>query len=137
MSDRTMARLYDQWLDMWNGDFDIAGALVASNCVIHQAPMTHHGPEGVRQMVVQGRAPFATLTFRVEVPPIVSGAWLAARWIGEGAYRDGIPGATVEPGTPIAFGGNDIWRLDDGRIVEYWVSSDGLDLMRQLGIGSG
>lgn len=32
----------------------------------------------------------------------------------------------------ITFRGIDIWRIEDGKIVEYWVSSDGLHLMAQL-----
>ncbi len=38
-------------------------------------------------------------------------------------------------GTAISFGGIDVWQLDDGKVVEYWVASDGLRLMAQLGIG--
>jgi hypothetical protein len=33
----------------------------------------------------------------------------------------------------VTFGGIDILRVQDGRFAEYWVSSDGLALMGQLG----
>ena len=33
----------------------------------------------------------------------------------------------------MSFGGIDIMRIEDGRLAEYWVTSDGLALMAQLG----
>ena len=121
---------------MWNGRPELADELVAEGCPIHQPPNTLHGPEGVRRMIEMGRAPFAQLTFRIEVGPIVEGNRLAARWESEGVYSGGIPGATVAPGTRVSFGGVDIWRIENGKIAEYWVSSDGLHLMAQLGVGA-
>jgi hypothetical protein len=58
---------------------------------------------------------------------------MAARWVGRGRYRGGMPGATAPAGTPVAFGGIDLLRARDGQFAEYWVSSDGLQLMVQLG----
>lgn len=131
-----LIRMYDRWIEMWNGRPELADERVAPGCPIHQPPNDMRGPEGVRRMVEMGRAPFSAITFRVEVPPIVDGDRLAARWVSEGIYAGGIPGATAEPGTRIAFRGIDIWRVEDGRIAEYWVSSDGLHLMAQLRVGS-
>jgi len=84
-------------------------------------------------MVRTGRAPFSELTCSIEVGPIVEGDMIAARWTARGRYAGGIPGATVPEGTEVAFGGIDIMRVRDGRLAEYWVSSDGLALMQQLG----
>jgi predicted ester cyclase len=44
-----------------------------------------------------------------------------------------MPGATAPEGTEVTFGGIDIMRVADGRLAEYWVSSDGISLMQQLG----
>jgi hypothetical protein len=44
-----------------------------------------------------------------------------------------ISGATAAVGTPVSFGGIDLLRVEGGRFAEYWVSSDGLALMAQLG----
>jgi predicted ester cyclase len=33
----------------------------------------------------------------------------------------------------LIFSGMDIMRIENGRVAEYWVSSDGLYLMAQLG----
>jgi predicted ester cyclase len=88
------------------------------------------------EMVEQGRAPFHDLTFRVEVGPLREDDLMAGRWIGEGRYAGGMPGASAEPGTLITFRGSDFFRLEGDRIAEYWVSSDGVHLMSQLGMRS-
>jgi predicted ester cyclase len=124
--------MYRRWIEMWNGDIDVADELMSPDCPIHQPPNTFRGAEGLRQMVEMGRAPFDDPVFAIEVDPIVEGNRLAARWTMTGRYRGGIPGTTAPPGTEIAFGGIDIWRVEDGRIAEYWVSSDGVHFMAQL-----
>lgn len=40
---------------------------------------------------------------------------------------------SIAAGTPVAFGGIDLLRARGDRFAEYWVSSDGLALMGQLG----
>jgi predicted ester cyclase len=134
-----LRRLYRRWmLELWNGDLAIAGELVTDDFVIHQARAdgTSEGPRGpaaLVQLVRDGHAPFEELTFVIEVGPVVEGDMVAARWVGRGRYRGGLPGATAPAGTPVDFGGIDLLRAEGGRFAEYWVSSDGLQLMAQLG----
>jgi predicted ester cyclase len=139
--DDDLRRLYRRWmLELWNGDLAVAEELVTDDFVIHQARADGaaseelRGPEAVRQMVHDGHAPFDDLIFQIEVGPVVEGDMVAARWVGEGRYRGGMPGATAAPGAPVAFGGIDLLRARDGRFAEYWVSSDGVQLMAQLGV---
>lgn len=138
MNTRDYHRLYDRWLDIWNGNTGLIDEIVDENCIIHQTgtdmSMAFTGSEGIKQMVSMGRMPFYPITFACEVEPIVEGNRLAARWICEGSYRGGIPGATAPAGTTITFGGIDILYIKSGKIKEYWVSSDGLHLMHQLGV---
>ena len=145
MSTDDLRTLYRRWLlELWHGDVGLADELVTPDFVIHQARIDGEdseavrGPDALRGLVEQSRAAFSDLTFAVEVGPIVDGDTVAARWTGRGAYRGGIPGATAAPGTEVAFGGTDVLRVRDGRFAEYWVSSDGLSLMEQLGaLGGG
>jgi predicted ester cyclase len=117
---------------MWNGEVDLADELMSPDCPIHQPPNTFRGATGLRQMVEMGRAPFDDPLFAIEVEPIVEDNRLAARWTMTGRYRGGIPGTTAPAGTKITFAGIDVWRVEGGKIVEYWVSSDGLWMMAQL-----
>jgi predicted ester cyclase len=135
-----LRRLYRRWmLELWNGDLAVATELVTDDFVIHQARADgagsdeRRGPEAVVQLVRDGHAPFDGLTFEIEVGPVVEGDLVAARWAGRGRYRGGMPGATAAAGTPVGFGGIDLLRARDDRFAEYWVSSDGLALMGQLG----
>ena len=143
MTNAEQARhLYQRWMDMWNGDLNAAAEVFAGNCVAHPAPQStarpvvFRGPDEMRRFVEMGRAIFDTVTFRAEDEPIVDGDRLACRWVAEGIYAGGMPGATAAPGTQISFRGIDVWRIEEGKVAEYWVSSDGLHLMAQLGVGS-
>jgi predicted ester cyclase len=135
-------QVYERWMEMWNGDLGAADDIFADHCIAHPAPMAtgeppiYRGPEEMRTFVEQGRAIFSEITFRALDEPIVDGDRLACRWVGEGIYGGGMPGATADPATPITFGGIDVWHFENGKVVEYWVASDGLHLMAQLGVGS-
>jgi predicted ester cyclase len=140
MSASDLRQLYRRWmLELWNGDLSVATELVTGDFVIHQARAggagseERRGPEAVVQLVRDGHAPFDGLTFEIEVGPVVEGDLVAARWAGRGRYRGGLPGATAAAGTPVGFGGIDLLRARGDRFAEYWVSSDGLALMDQLG----
>jgi predicted ester cyclase len=136
---RTPQELYGARMELWNGNHELADEIIAADCIVHQAPsdpdnpLHLKGPEGILQMIQMGHAPFSELQFRVEVGPLVDGYMLAARWTSDGRYKGDFPGAAVSPGTPINFGGIDIMRIENGKIAEYWVSSDGVYLMAQLG----
>jgi predicted ester cyclase len=135
-----LKELYRRWLlELWAGDLSVAEQLVTPDFVVHQAradgaPSEEvRGPGALVRMVREGHGPFDGLSFRIEVGPVVEGDLVAARWAGRGRYRGGLPGATASAGTMVSFGGTDLLRARDGRFAEYWVSSDGLLLMAQLG----
>lgn len=143
MPSSEITRLYGRWLDLWNGDLAAADEIVAADCVVHQAPFgagepqVFRGSEGLVQMVTMGRQPFDDFVIEAEVGPIAEGHLVAARWTGRGRYRGGLPGASAEPGTPVTYGGMDLFRLEHGKIAEYWVSADVYALMAQLGAVGG
>ncbi|MCK2217768.1 ester cyclase [Actinomadura sp. ATCC 31491] len=131
-----IAELYERWLlEMWNGDFALAHELVTPAFVGHWPGMDVHGPDGLAEALRQGHAPFKDVKVTLDVGPLVDGDRVAARWTFAGTYRGGLPGATAEPGTRIAFSGHDLLRAENGRFAEYWVISDVQTLNRRLGIG--
>lgn len=141
MAARVNAELWDRWIELWNGDLGVAEHIIHPDFEIHRVPMPHV-PEGLGgrdtlvEWVKQTRSILGSLRFTVEVGPIVDGEIVAGRWLAEGSYQGGIPGATAPTGTRVGFHGNDIWRADDGLIREYWLSDDLLDLSQQLGVGA-
>ena len=132
-------RLWDRWIDLWNGDLDQAEGIIHPEFVSHRIPPPRipdelHGREALLAWVRQTRSFFPDLRFTVEVGPIAEGEMVAGRWIAEGTYQGGIPGSTAPAGTSVRFHGNDIWRAEGGLIREYWLSDDLLDLLEQLGV---
>jgi predicted ester cyclase len=87
----------------------------------------------VVKLVRMSRSPFSELRFTIEAGPIAEGEIVAARWTGRGIYEGGMPGATAPAGTRVKFSGTDLLRIESKKFVEYWVSSDSLHLMQQLG----
>jgi ketosteroid isomerase-like protein len=128
-------QLYRRWLlELWNGDLAIAGQLVTPDFVGSWPgqPGLVHGPEELAETIRVSRGFFLDLTFAVEVGPVAEGDLVAARWIGRGSYKDGMPGATAAAGTRVRFGGHDLLRVDEGRVAEYWVISEAEQLLAQL-----
>ncbi len=105
--------LYRRWIDeLWAGH-RIANELVSDDFVGHWPDFDVHGPEELHAIVDKTRSVLADLKIVVDIKPLVEGDMLAARWIGTGAMADG----------PKRYTGNDIFRIEDGRFVEYWTGT--------------
>lgn len=66
------------------------------------------------------------------VTPIEENNYVSARWNFKGRYNGEMQGARAKKGTSISFEGTDIFFIKDGKIKDYWVSSDVMDFMNQL-----
>ena len=131
-------RLYQRLLtEIWNGDGSSADTIVSPDFTMHTAGITSDsfkGPDGLRRLVTNARAPFSTITFFVALGPIVQDGLLSALWSAQGTYAGGVPGASAAVGTPVKFNGHDFFRFDKSRFVEYWGGADDAELMSQLGM---
>lgn len=106
-------RLYQRWINgLWAGE-RIAADLVSPDFVGHWPTRDIHGPAELQAMVDETRAALKELLFVVEVGPIIDGDLVAARWIATGATSAG----------PARYTGNDLLRIANGRIVEYWTGT--------------
>jgi len=123
---------YRNWIDAWNGEERDLATIFHDDVTVYQLPETRRGLDAVTAMIGQGRAPFSQVKFDIVIDPIVEGDMLAARWEMNAVYTGAIPNVSAAPGTSVTFGGMDIWRFENGKVREYWVSSDGLWLMEQL-----
>lgn len=107
-------RLYQRWIDeLWSGGRRIAGELVSPDFVGHWPTRDVRGPAELQTVIDNARSSFRELQFVVDVGPIGEGDMVAARWIGTGSGRRG----------PARFTGNDLLRISDGKIVEYWAGT--------------
>lgn len=64
--------------------------------------------------MTQTRGMFSSIVFALQVGPVAEGDLVPARWT--------CPGTTAD-GRTVAFVGNDLLRVVDGRVVEYWPAS--------------
>lgn len=132
--------IWGRWLELWNGDLAVADEIVAPGFVAHfhpapGSPSEVRGPEGLKGWIGGATAAFPGHRFETTVGPLVEGNMVAGRWVFRATYRGGIPGsAEAAVGQPVAYEGADFFRVEDGKIVEYWLSADILHLLQQVGV---
>jgi predicted ester cyclase len=139
MCNDTNRTLLDRWIELWSGNLTVADEIIGPGFVAHFPPTTSrsneiHGSHALQEWIQTTLALFTNVQLTLDGEPVVDEHKIAARWLFRGIYRDGFPGATALVGTSIAFNGIDLLRIANGNIVEYWVSSDGMYLMQQLGV---
>jgi predicted ester cyclase len=139
MSKETNRALLDRWIELWNGNLTVADEIIGPGFVSHFPPTTSRsneiqGSAALQEWIQTTLALFNNVQLTLDGEPVMDEHKIAARWLFRGIYRGGLPGATAPVGTPIAFNGIDLLRIANAKIVEYWVSSDGMYLMQQLGV---
>ena len=142
MTTPSNATFAEPWRQLWNGDLAQLDAIVAEDFIAHAALMGGtgegmlHGRAALGQWIGSLHAVMTGLAFSIEVGPITDADHLVVRWRAQGTYGGGLPGVPdAVAGRDVDFTGIDILRVADGRIAEYWVNSDTLLLMQQIGAG--
>ena len=139
-ADQDLKTLWASWLDLWNGDFDVAARLVSPNFVAHfpptgSTPVEVRGPEGITAGIQQFASAFSEYAFTTVVGPIADDGTLAGRWSCRGVYNGGIPGSSPDMvGKEVVFEGADFLRVEGGQLVEYWLSADTLTYLQLVGL---
>jgi len=116
------------------GDLDAVDRYLAPDFVNHDPPFpgAAAGPEGMRQAAVMFRA--AMPDWHSDLHQLVAeNDIVVERFTATGTHQGplmGVPGT----GQTITLPGVNIFRIQDGRIVERWGRLDELGLLRQLGI---
>ena len=141
MTNLANAAFAEPWRRLWNGDLGQLDTLIAEDFVAHAALTGGTGDDTLRGRAALGQwigglhAMMTGLHSGVEVGPVTDADYLVIRWRARGTYRGGLPGASAAAiGREVSFTGTDILRVADGRLAEYWVNSDTLLLMQQLGV---
>ncbi len=135
-------KMWQSWQNLWNGDYASADRIISPDFRLHAVLLsgasdtTIRGPAGLVNWIQQSMGAFNTVDFVTLVGPLIDGPSIAGRWVLTGEYNGRVPGAKAAPGTIISFAGTDILRVENGKIAEYWVSSDVTSLMAQLKIGA-
>ena len=127
-----VSRIYEEVFN--TGQLDQVDTLIAAKYIDHNpiGPGGESGIEGFKQTVRALRFAFPDLRFTVE-QIIVNGDTVVTRTTMEGTHKNTFMG--LDPtDKPVAISGFDIFRIDNGVVVERWGTLDGLTLMQQLDI---
>ena len=140
MSSHTNKNIWNLWMEVWNGNLSIADEIIAPKFVAHFAPAATspaevRGPNGLKQWIGGSAAAFTNYSFTTTVGPLADEDKVAGRWVFRGTYQGGIPGASpAAVGKRVEYAGMDLFRVEDGKIVEYWLCADMLQLLQQVGM---
>jgi predicted ester cyclase len=93
------------------------------------------GPEGLKQWIGGSLAAFTGYSFTTTVGPLADEDKVAGRWVFCATYQGGMPGASpAAVGKRVEYAGMDLFRVEAGKIVEYWLCADILQLLQQVGM---
>lgn len=124
-------------VEVWGeGRLDVVDELYAPDYVDNVArgpePATVRGPAGLKAAVGLFRDAFPDLRYEAD-EQVAEGDVVVTRFSAGGTHMKPFLGAPPSR-RRIAYGGIDVNRVRDGRIVESWVQYDALGLLQQLGI---
>jgi predicted ester cyclase len=128
-------RLFDE---VWNtGNVGLLDELLAPGFVDRAAQMGGHDvtARGSRTQVLLFRSAFPDGQSQIQ-DLIAEGDRVVARWTDGGTQRGEWMGI-APTGKRVTITGIDIYRIEQGRIAEYWCNEDELGLLRQLDAGPG
>lgn len=124
-------RFYEE---VWNrGNLSVAEEVFAVDYVRHDLRPGNppSGPEGQKRIAADFRAAFPDLQMTIDLM-VAEGDLVVARWTTEGTNTG--PWGDVPPtGRRARFSGVNIFRFQNGKVVEIWNHRDDLGLRQQLG----
>lgn len=137
--------LFERFVDLWNGEVDFTDTpeFIADDFVVHSADLARYlgfpdsnqiaTRDGLLNWVDAVRTLLHDVRFTTNPGPLQDGDFVAGGYTVTGTYAGNASTATVATGTCVEYTGMSIVRLHNDKLVEYWVLSDGLGLLSQLG----
>lgn len=136
MSAQENKALVQQFLEkVWNeGDTSAIDETLAADYVNHDPSAAGYppGPEVYRQGVKRFRSAFPDLHTTIE-DMVAEGDKVVVRGTDRATQQGEFMGVAPS-GKPIQVRWINIYRIEDGKIAEQWMSSDGLGMLQQLGM---
>jgi steroid delta-isomerase-like uncharacterized protein len=119
------------------GNLSIANELLSSDFAMHIPLPTSSGIEGICEVITTCRAAFEHLNVTID-DMIAEENKVAARFTARGIHKGDFMGLPAT-GKSITMTGIEIFRIENGKIIELWGEVNLLGLMQQLGLfpGSG
>ena len=115
-----------------NGNESVIGDLIAPNYVSAEEGMSAVGPEGFKAMAAGFRTAFPDA--HLEIEDMVAEGDKVVTWAVFTGTHTGPLGEIPSTGRPVRVKDVDLWRLDNGKVVEARAHFDQLGMMQQLGV---
>ena len=135
MSTETNKAVVMRWQNMWYPQTDLGDLeeFIAADFVSHSMPPGISSDiAGIRQWVGIFHKAFPDADAGVD-QIVAEGNKVAVRFVGTGTHQGDLFG--IPPtGKPIKTTGINIFRIEDGKIVEHWNNADDLGVLQQLGV---
>jgi len=123
-------RIVDQGLN--ERDEKVLDEAFGDTLIDHDLPPgTPPGPAGTKAKIAYFVSAFPDVTFTFE-SDVAEGDRIAGRGYFTGTHRGDFQGI-APTGKRVKVDFQDVWRFEDGKVVEYWGAPDLLGLLRQLG----
>jgi predicted ester cyclase len=124
-----------RWNDeIWNkGNIDVIDELFAANFVSYYPGFPTSDRENYKEWVAMEFAAFADIHCTIE-DLVAEGDKVAIRWTWRGTHSKGKYMEIAPTGKKVTNIGITILRIEGGKIVEEWGSSDELGKLQQLGV---
>jgi predicted ester cyclase len=111
---------------------EVFNELLTADYVNHNMPTPVPGPEGMKLVVEMFKNAFPD--FRVDLEDVISeGNLVSSRGYFTGTHQADFQGI-APTGKSIKVSYIDIWRVENGKLVENWVNLDMMGMMQQLGV---
>ncbi|HVS67142.1 MAG TPA: ester cyclase [Mycobacteriales bacterium] len=138
MSAEQNKTLYRRWLmEVWNdANYDVASELLAEDLIDH-TPMEGQpkGREGDLWAARMIRAAFPDMKFE-PVVVFADDEYVAGRWTMTATHTGEFAPMGVPPtGRPVKMGGQEIFKVRDGKLAEVWHVEEEGSMLTQLGLG--
>ena len=130
---KALARRELEELYSHTGNLEAAEEIYAPNFVSHSSGSEDiRGMEAAKHFAASYRKAFPDLVTTVE-NLLAEGEKVVARWTMRGTHQGEIEELGPPTGKHIEVTGISVYRIEGGKIAEYWAIYDVLGMMRQLG----
>ncbi len=123
--------------EIWiKGNLAAVDELIAPNFVFHDPNFEVHGPAGFKQMVSATHAAFSDLHTTID-DQIAEGDKVTTRFTQQCTHTGEFAWFGLAPtGKQLTIRGIEVNRIEQGQVVERWLSLDLLGMLQQMGVVS-
>jgi len=120
------------WFELWNQKNDIIDEIAVDPVKFHFPGGQAHQPPSLHEWFRTAQHAFPDVQFTLH-EEIAEGDLVVSRWSYLATNTGEFLGRPAT-GRKVTDQGIDIFRIENGKIVELWIAQDSLGLLQQLGV---